>query len=90
MNNLYSIGVIPGPLNEHEVLFNHNNFYPKYWTQHVCPYGYNTYGSNQHIKFGEDRNNNLDYMHNKSILGDYYTYLFCLFLQFCEAFKQLQ
>ena len=29
-------------------------------------------------------------MHNKNIKGDYYTYhLFCLFLQFCEAFKQL-
>ena len=34
--------------------------------------------------------NNLGNMHNKKILGDYYTYhLFCLFLQFCEAFKQL-
>ena len=29
-------------------------------------------------------------MHNKNIEGEYYTYhLFCLFLQFCEAFKQL-
>ena len=26
-----------------EVLFNHSNFYPKYGTQHACPYGYNTY-----------------------------------------------
>ena len=33
--------------------------------------------------------NNLGNMHNKNIYGDYYTYhLFCLFLQFCEAFKQ--
>ena len=32
-----------------KVLFNHNNFYPKYGTQHACPYGYNTYGSNQHF-----------------------------------------
>ena len=31
-----------------EVLFNPNNFYPKYGTQHACPYGYNTYGINQH------------------------------------------
>ena len=29
-----------------EFLFDHNNFYPKYGTQHACPY--NTYGSNQH------------------------------------------
>ena len=29
-------------------------------------------------------------MHNKNISGGYYTYHpFCLFLQFCEAFKQL-
>ena len=36
-----------------EVRFNHNNFDPKYGTQHACPYGYNTffftYGSNQHV-----------------------------------------
>ena len=33
---------------------------------------------------------NLGYMHNKNIKGDYCTYhLVCLFLQFCEAFKQL-
>ena len=32
-----------------EVLLNHNNFYPKYGTQHACPYGYNTYDSNQHV-----------------------------------------
>ena len=31
------IGVIPGPFNENEVLFNPNNFYPKYGTQHACP-----------------------------------------------------
>ena len=34
--------------------------------------------------------NNLGNMHNKNILGDNYTYLlFCLFLQCCEALKQL-
>ena len=32
-----------------EVLFNQNYFYPKYGTQHACPYGYTTYGSNQHV-----------------------------------------
>ena len=26
-----------------EVLSNYNNFYPKYGTQHFCPYGCNTY-----------------------------------------------
>ena len=33
-----------------EVLFNHNDFYPKYGTKHACTYGYNTYGSNKHSK----------------------------------------
>ena len=29
-------------------------------------------------------------MHNKNIKGVYYSYhLLCMFLQFCEAFKQL-
>ena len=32
-----------------EVLFNHNNFYLKNGTQHACPYGYNTYDSNQYV-----------------------------------------
>ena len=26
-----------------EVLSNHKYFYPKYGTQHACPYGYYTY-----------------------------------------------
>ena len=34
---------------ETEFLFNHNNLYPKYGTQHGGSYGYNTYGSNQHV-----------------------------------------
>ena len=38
----------------------------------------------------KNEKNNLGNMHNKNILGDNYTYLlFCLFLQCCEAFKQL-
>ena len=32
-----------------EVIFNHNNFYPKYGTQHACPCGDNIYGNNQHV-----------------------------------------
>ena len=44
------IGVIPGPFNENWFFYNHNNFYPKCGT-----YGYNTYGSNQHVQFGEVR-----------------------------------
>ena len=44
------IGVIPGPFNENwSSFYNHNNLYPKYDTQQACPYGYNTYGSNQHV-----------------------------------------
>ena len=36
---------------ETEVPFNPNNIYPKYGTQHAFPYRYNTYESNQHVKF---------------------------------------
>ena len=36
-----------------EVLFNHNKFCPKY----TCAYGYNTYGSNQHVQFVEEKKN---------------------------------
>ena len=28
-----------------EILFNYNNFYPKYGTQQACPYDYNTHGT---------------------------------------------
>ena len=38
-----------------EVFFNYNYFYPKYGTQQACPYGYNTYVSNQHVLFGKER-----------------------------------
>ena len=44
------IGVIPGPFKENwSFFYNHNNFYPKRGIQRACPYGYNTYGSNQHV-----------------------------------------
>ena len=33
---------------KNKFLFYYNIFYPKYSTQHACPHGYNTYGSNQH------------------------------------------
>ena len=50
------IGVIPGPFNENwSFFYNHNDLYPKCGTQHACPYGFNTYGSNQHVLFGEER-----------------------------------
>ena len=39
------------------------------------------------FSFAKKENNNLGNLHRQ---GDYYTYhLFCLFLQFCEAVKQL-
>ena len=39
---------------------------------------------------GEEREINFGNIHNKNNKGGYFTYhLFCLFLQFCEAFKQL-
>ena len=42
------------------------------------------------FSLAKKENNNLCYMHNKNIYGDYYSnHLFCQFLQFCEAFKQL-
>ena len=75
-----------------EVLFDHNKFYFKHVTQHACPYGYNTY----HMvvismsSLVKKETNNLGNMHNMNILEGYNTYhLFRLFLQFCEAFKQL-
>ena len=44
------IGVIPGHFNENwSSFYNHNNLYPIYGTQHASLYGYNTYGSNQHV-----------------------------------------
>ena len=62
------IGVIPDPFNETEVLSNHNNFYPKYGTQHACPHGYNTYMVVISMScLATKEKNNLCNMHNKNI-----------------------
>ena len=42
------------------------------------------------FSLAKKENKTLGNMLNKNIQGDYYTYhLVCMFLQFCEAFKQL-
>ena len=61
------IGVIPGPCKETEVLFNHNNFYPKYGTKMPVPMVIIPMVVISMFSLAKKENNYLGNMHNKNI-----------------------